>query len=61
LKGFKRIHLEPGQTQIVHFTLGPDELGFYNARNEYGVEPGKFHLWVGPNSTQGLQDEFTVR
>jgi len=61
LKGFQRIHLEPGQARTVHFSLGPDELGFFNARNEYVVEPGKFHLWIGPNSTEGVQGEFTVR
>ena len=60
LKGFQRIHLEPGEARTVHFTLGPDELGFYNTRNEYVVEPGKFHLWVGPNSASGVQGEFTV-
>ena len=61
LKGFRRIHLEPGQSQIVHFTLGPDELGFFNAHNEFVVEPGHFHLWIGPNSGEGVKGEFSVR
>ncbi len=61
LKGFQRIHLEPGQARTVHFSLGSDELGFFNARNEYVVEPGEFHLWVGPNSAEGVQGKFTVR
>ncbi|HOT97597.1 MAG TPA: glycoside hydrolase family 3 N-terminal domain-containing protein [bacterium] len=61
LKGFQRIHLLPGQSRSVHFTLGPDELGFYDAENRFLVEPGRFQLWIGPNCTEGLQGEFTVR
>lgn len=61
LKGFQRIHLLPGQSRNVHFTLGPDELGFYDAENRFLVEPGRFQLWIGPNCTEGLQGEFTVR
>ncbi len=61
LKGFRRIHLLPGQSRTVQFTLGPDELGFYNADNRYVVEPGHFQLWIGPNSMEGLQGEFIIR
>jgi beta-glucosidase len=61
LKGFKRIHLQPGQSQTVQFTLGPDELGFYNANNEFVTEPGRFFLWIGPNSAEGVQGEFSIR
>jgi hypothetical protein len=25
------------------------------------VEPGDFHLWVGPSSAEGLQGSFAVR
>jgi len=61
LKGFRRIHLRPGESATLHFTLGPDELGFYNAENRYVVEPGRFQLWIGPNCQEGLQGEFAVR
>ena len=61
LKGFQRIHLEPGQFADVQFTVGPDELAFWNADNQFAVEPGRFQLWIGPNSGEGMQAEFTVR
>jgi len=25
------------------------------------IEPGRYHLWLGPNSTSGLQGEFELR
>lgn len=60
LKGFTKIHLEPGAEQTVTFTLGPDELGFHNPYMEFVVEPGEFDVWVGPNSQEGLHGMFTV-
>jgi beta-glucosidase len=60
LKGFQKIHLEPDQTQIVEFTLGPDELGFYGRDNTWVVEPGAFQVWVGPNSSEGLEGAFRL-
>ncbi len=30
LEGFQRVSLAPGQSQTVTFTLGPQNLGFYN-------------------------------
>lgn len=61
LKGFNRIHLEPGQTQTVTFTLGHDELGFYGADNTWTIEPGEFQVWVGPNSAEGLEGKFILK
>ena len=34
LEGFKRVTLNPGQTQNVKFTLDSSELGFYNAEGQ---------------------------
>jgi beta-glucosidase len=50
LKGFQRIHLEPGQTQTVGFSLGPEALAFWNEDMKHVVEPGAFDVMVGPNS-----------
>ncbi|HFE52470.1 MAG TPA: hypothetical protein ENK07_03450, partial [Bacteroidetes bacterium] len=60
LKGFARVHLEPGQSRRVSFRLGPQELGLYNRHMEWVVEPGRFEVWVGPNSVEGLHGEFRV-
>jgi beta-glucosidase len=61
LKGFQRVALEPGETRAVKFTLSTDDLSFTNQKLERVTEPGKFDVWIGPNSTDGLQGTFEVR
>jgi beta-glucosidase len=60
LKGFQRILLEPGQSQAVRFEVAVQQLGFHGLDMKYVVEPGGFKVWVGPDSTEGLEGEFTV-
>ena len=60
LKGFERITLNPGEIKEVEFTLGPEHLGFYNRHMEYIVEPGKFKVWIGPDSQEGLETIFEI-
>jgi beta-glucosidase len=60
LEGFQRVTLAPGQTRTVTFTLGPSQLGFYNAAGQFTVEPGRFDVWVGDSSSGGLHSMFTV-
>ena len=50
LKGFKKIMIPKGQTVDVHFTVGVDDLKFYNSRLEYDWEAGEFEVMTGPNS-----------
>jgi beta-glucosidase len=50
LKGFKRITLDPGQTETVTFEITPEHLAFYNIDMEYVVEPGEFEIMVGNSS-----------
>ncbi len=52
LKGFKRIHLQPGEAQTIEFTLGIKELSFLNENMERVVEPGNFDVMVGTSSAQ---------
>jgi len=61
LKGFKRIALGPGQSERVQFDVPVSELGFHGLDNAYVVEPGAFHVWIGPSSAEGLQGSFEVR
>jgi beta-glucosidase len=58
LKGFQRITLEPGQSQVVTFTLTEEHLAFTRGDGSYGAEPGWFDVWVAPNSKSGLHSEF---
>jgi beta-glucosidase len=60
LKGFRRIHLRPGEQQTVKFSLSSEDLAFYNERMQYVTEPGKFQVWISPDSVRGVVGEFTV-
>ena len=50
LKGFKRITLEPGQTETVTLEIVPEHLAFYNIDMKYVVEPGEFEIMIGNSS-----------
>jgi beta-glucosidase len=50
LKGFRRIHLAPGESKKVDFPIGFDELSFYDAKMKRVVEPGRFEVMVGGSS-----------
>lgn len=50
LKGFKKVHLDPNETKDVSFTISKDMLEFYGTENKLIAEPGKFNVFVGPNS-----------
>jgi beta-glucosidase len=60
LEGFRRVSLAAGQTKKVTFTLGRQNLGFYNDQGQFVVEPGPFDLWVGDSSQGGTHSTFTV-
>jgi beta-glucosidase len=60
LKGFQKVHLQPGQTKTVSFILGPEQLAFYDVNMKWVVEPGQFKVWVGPNCVEGLEGSFEV-
>lgn len=62
LRGFERIHLEPGEEKTVEFVLTPQELGLWNKDNHYVVEPGTFAVMVGSSSEDiRLQGKFEVK
>jgi len=60
LKGFQRITLQPGEEKTVRFELPVRDLGHWGLDMRYAVEPGDFKLWIGPDSTQGLEGAFQV-
>ncbi|MGI9249361.1 MAG: beta-glucosidase BglX [Woeseiaceae bacterium] len=60
LKGFKRVHLDPGQTIIVDFQLHTDDLAFYGRNMQLITEPGQFHAWIGGSSETELRTEFRI-
>lgn len=60
LKGFEKVQLQPGQTKTVSFTLGKEQLAFYDVNMKWVVEPGQFKVWIGPNCVEGLEGGFEV-
>jgi beta-glucosidase len=61
LKGFRRIALQPGETQTLKFSLGKDELSFWSPQTKaWGVELGTFDVWAGEDSTASLHTELVV-
>jgi len=61
LKGFRRIALQPDETQTLKFSLGKDELNFWSPQTKaWGVEPGTFDVWAGEDSTANLHTELVV-
>jgi beta-glucosidase len=52
LKGFRRIHLEPGKTQTVEFALTAEKLACLDQEMTWQVEPGLFDVMVGGSSEQ---------
>ena len=61
LAGFRRVSLRPGEASTVEFLLAPKQLGFYDRDMKFVVEPGKFRVFVGGSSVDGLEGEFEVR
>lgn len=60
LKGFQRVMLDAGETRRVSFTLHEEDLAFTRADGTFGFEPGRFQVWVGPDSQSGLSAEFRI-
>ncbi len=50
LAGFKRVHLNPGETKQLTFYLDIAQLGYYDEEMEFVVEPGQLDLMVGTSS-----------
>lgn len=51
LRGFERIHLEPGEARRVTFRLGPEDFSMLDRDMKRIIEPGLFEIFVGAAST----------
>ncbi|MCF7220213.1 beta-glucosidase BglX [Marilutibacter chinensis] len=61
LRGFRRIHLQPGERRRVEFVLEPEALGFHGADGRIVVEPGTFTVFAGGSSDDVIETKFEVR
>lgn len=61
LKGFQKIFLKKGESKEVMFTIGVEDLKFYNSDLKYVYDPGEFEVFVGGNSRDVKEESFEVR
>jgi beta-glucosidase len=52
--------LTPGESERVDFTIGRNELAFWNIDMEHLVEPASVTVWIGPNSAEGQSADFVI-
>ncbi len=50
LKGFQRVHLQPGESRELRFAITRESLAFYNNSLQCVAEPGWFDVMVGASS-----------
>ncbi len=62
LRGFERVHLEPGEVRTINFTLQPDDLAILDRNMNWTVEPGEFEVLIGSSSVDiRLKDSFLIK
>lgn len=61
LKGFRKVWLDPGQSQVVSFTITPESLSFYDKNMKWVVEPGDFTIMVGTASDKTQEVKLKVQ
>lgn len=61
LKGFAKVHLQPGESRTVELPIGPGALAFHDVRMQYVVEPGEFAVMIGTSSRDSDLTRLTLR
>ncbi|HEY9046331.1 MAG TPA: beta-glucosidase BglX [Ohtaekwangia sp.] len=61
LRNFQKILLQPGESKDVTFTLTQQDLSFYRKDMSFGVEPGKFEVYIGGNSRDVKKAAFVLQ
>ena len=61
LKGFEKIKLKAGESQVVTFKITPELLKFYNSNLEHVAEPGDFDVMIGGSSNDVKSARFTLQ
>ncbi|MBI9039845.1 beta-glucosidase [Lutibacter sp.] len=60
LKGFKKVFVKSGASEIITITLPVKELAYYSEiKNKWLIEPGKYVLKIG-NSSRGNFEEISI-
>ena len=60
LKGYVKLALAPGEAGMAVFTLSEEQLRYHHSDLSFTSDPGKFQLFVGPNSRDTLEQSFIL-
>lgn len=60
LKGFQKVTLKPGESRVVRFEIGKEQLKFINAELKEVVESGRFEVQLGLDSQDVLVESFML-
>jgi beta-glucosidase len=60
LKGFLRVHLQPGEAKHLVFHLKQADLAVWGTRREWQVDPGEYTVMVGGSSQTTLSAKFIL-
>lgn len=60
LKGFKRIHLDAGESKDVTFDLDAEQLKYYDSECNHVIDSGTIEVMTGPNSRDIKKTTLTV-
>ncbi|MDI3321309.1 beta-glucosidase BglX [Pinibacter soli] len=60
LKKFSIVELKPGESKIVNFTIGLDDLYFFDKDLKKTYEPGTFKVYIGSNSSETKEISFEL-
>ncbi|MEN8156744.1 MAG: beta-glucosidase BglX [Bacteroidota bacterium] len=60
LKGFQKVGVEPGASVDVEFELSKEDLHYFGANRQWGIEPGGMRLWVASDAAGGLEAGFEI-
>ncbi len=60
LKNYQKIFLKPGESRRVSFIITEEDLAFTHLDGSFSVEPGKFEVWIAPDSSSGINATFRI-
>ncbi len=60
LRAFKQVTIKPGETKKVNFKFSSNDLKIYNKEMNLVLEPGKFEIFIGADSTTENKTLFEI-
>lgn len=61
LKGFKRLMLSAGASEVVEFEIPTSDLAYCHRDMSYKADAGEFMVWVGEDSNATLEGKFSIK